>query len=82
MILEILGYSALIASVTGSTLVFLDKYSLYAYVLWGYSNPIFIYFLIIGYSLFRELYFVAFLIMTYTAMYGFFHTRRKLNRSF
>lgn len=82
MLIEILGYSALFASVAGSTLVFLDKYSQYAFLLWCYSNPIFIYFLIIDYTLFKELYFVAFSIMAYTALYGFFHTRRKINNVF
>lgn len=80
MIIEIIGYLALIASVTGSTLVFLeDRYCQFAFLLWCFSNPIFIYFAAVGYSVMRELYFVAFSIMFFTAIYGFLTKRRVMN---
>lgn len=82
MIIEILGYSALLCSVAGSTLVFLDdNYSQYAFLLWMYSNPVFIYFIIVGYSLMRELYFVAFSVMGYTAIYGFIFKKMIIKRN-
>lgn len=68
MIIEILGYTALFASVAGSTIVYKTRY---AFLFWIYSNPIFIYFSATGYQLMRELFFVAFCVMFYTAIFGF-----------
>jgi hypothetical protein len=69
MLLEILGYSALFASVAGSTIVYKTRY---AFLFWMYSNPVFIYFSAIGYSLMQELFFISFSVMFYTAIFGFF----------
>lgn len=69
MILEILGYSALFASVAGSTIVYKTRY---AFLFWMFSNPVFIYFSVTGYQLMQELFFIAFSVMFYTAIFGFF----------
>lgn len=72
MIIEVLGYSALACAVIGSILVFLkDSISIFAMALWIYSNPVFIYFILKGYTLMSELMFVSYSVMTYTALLGF-----------
>lgn len=79
MILELLGYSALLACVAGSTLVFLkDEISQYAFLLWCYGNPIFIYLLIIGFEFAKELFFISYCVMAYTAIYGLVLKRKNL----
>ena len=64
--LEYLNYAALIASVTGSTLVWKTRY---AFLFWIFSNPIFIYMAGTDHN---PILFVCFSVMWFTAFYGLF----------